>query len=76
MILKENNINPNTASLEQIADIMRALQEQYLTVAFLLRSDQNQYGKLIENLEKDYTQGQDKYPKTVTAAYGLLTNWK
>jgi hypothetical protein len=39
-------------------------------------SDCNQYGRLLENLKNDYTQGQDHYPKTVTAAYSLLTNWK
>jgi hypothetical protein len=55
---------------------MKSSQEQYLAVAFLLGSNHYRYGKLIENLESDYTQGQDKYLKTVTAAYGLLTNGK
>jgi hypothetical protein len=31
---------------------------------------------MIEDLENGFLQGQDRYPKTVTAAFTLLTNWK
>jgi hypothetical protein len=55
---------------------MKAGQEQYLATVFLHGSDRNRYGKLLEDLENDYTHGQDRYPKTITAAYSLLTNWK
>ncbi len=48
----------------------------HLACAFLLGSDRNRYGKLIEDLENDYSQGQDRYPKTITAAYNLLVHWK
>jgi hypothetical protein len=51
----------------------KASQEQYLAMAFLLGCDRNRYGKLIENLENDFTQ--DCYLKTVTSTYSLLTNW-
>jgi hypothetical protein len=40
-------------------------------------ADRNMYGKLIEDLENAFTQGQDKnYPRTVTGAYAMLTTWK
>jgi hypothetical protein len=64
------------ATKEQMADAMKASQDKYLAVAFLLGSDQNRYRKLIKNLENDYTQGQNCCPKTLTTAYSLLTNWK
>jgi hypothetical protein len=51
-------------------------QEWYLATAFVLGSDRGRYGKLLENLENDYLQGRNSYPKTVTAAFNLLTNWK
>jgi hypothetical protein len=51
-------------------------QELYLAAAFILGSDQNRCGKLLKDLENDYTRGQDNFPKTVTAAYSRLTNWK
>ena len=31
---------------------------------------------MIESLENSYLQGQNNYPKTVTEAFNLLTNWK
>jgi hypothetical protein len=34
------------------------------------------YGKLIEDLENDFIQGQDSYPKILTSAYNLMVNWK
>jgi hypothetical protein len=51
-------------------------QELYLAAAFILGSDQNRCGQLLKDLENDYTRGQDNFPKTVTAAYSRLTNWK
>ncbi len=53
-----------------------ASKDAYLACAFLLEADRNRYGKLIEDLENDYIQGQDCYPKTVTAGYNLLVHWK
>ena len=44
--------------------------------AFLLGSDRARNGKLIEDLENDYLQGTNNYPKTVVTAYNLLTDWK
>jgi hypothetical protein len=51
-------------------------REQYLACTFLLGSDRKQYGKLLENLENEFTQKTDKWPKTITDAYSLLLNWK
>jgi hypothetical protein len=50
--------------------------ERYYAVAFLLGIDRNQYGKLIEDLENSYLQGNNNYPKMVQDAYALLVNWK
>ena len=67
MVLKAKNIDPDQVTKKEVADPMKALQEKYLSVTFLHGSD---------HLENDYTQLQDRYPKTVTAAYSLLMNWK
>jgi preprotein translocase subunit Sec63 len=76
MVLEEKQIALDAATKDEIAKALKEAQEQYLAVAFLCGSDSYQYGKLLKNFENDYTQGEDHYPKTVTAAYGLLTNWK
>jgi hypothetical protein len=77
MVLEDKMIDPNMATKYQIADPLKDAQEhQYLAVAFLCGSDCYQHGKLLKNLENNYTQGEDQYPKRVMAAYCLLTNWK
>jgi hypothetical protein len=45
-------------------------------MAFLLGADRNRYGKLVEDLENAFTQGNDNYPRSVTGAYAMLTTWK
>jgi hypothetical protein len=75
-MLEEVGIRYEDATQEELDDANKEIQEQYFVVSFLLSSDRHRYGRLIENLENNYTQGQDRYPKTLTAAYSLLTNWK
>ena len=51
-------------------------KEKYLATAFLLGADRARYGRYIEDLENDFLQGQDNYPKTVSSSYNVLANWK
>ena len=39
-------------------------------------SDRRRFGRLLENLENDFTAGNDNYPKTLTDAYNMLLEWK
>ena len=45
-----------------------------MAVAFLLGCDRSRYGRLIEDLENDFLQGNDHYPSTVAGVNNLLTN--
>ena len=47
-----------------------------MAVAFLLNADRARYASYLQQVENDYLQGQDKYPKTVEEAHNVLTNWK
>jgi hypothetical protein len=47
-----------------------------LACAFLLGSDRAHYGKLLEDLKNNYTQGMDNYPPMLQQAYTLLVHWK
>ena len=53
-------------------------KERKITIAcvFILGADKTQFGKLMEDMEKSFTQCDDKYPVDLTEAYKLLTNWK
>ena len=52
------------------------VEQRTLAVAFILCSDHLRFGKLIEDMENEYLQGNNKYPTTINAAYHLLANWK
>jgi hypothetical protein len=75
-ILTELGLTMSTASTVEATAAGNVAQESYLASAFLLASDRTRYGKLLEDLENDYLQGRDNYPKTLTGAYNLLVNWK
>ena len=43
---------------------------------FLHQRDRHRYGKLLEELENDFTKGNDDYPVTLVNAYHLLSEYK
>jgi hypothetical protein len=64
-------------TIEELTEEDKAeIQERYHAMAFLLGADRNRFGKLIEDLENEFLRGHDDFPKTLTSAYHLLTNWK
>ena len=74
--LASQGLTMETATVEQLENSRDYAKQAYLACAFLLGADRNRYGKLIEDLENDFIQGQDRYPKTVNTAYNLLIHWK
>jgi hypothetical protein len=72
----ETGLDVSTLTKEERQDVRLAARERYLATAFILGADQYRYGKMIRDIENEYLFGLDKYPKTVTAAYNLLLNWK
>ena len=75
-LAETKRVDIDLLSDENLLKLKKEAQEQNLAVAFLLRADRVRYGRLLEDLENDFLQGQDRYPKTLTAAFSLLTNWK
>jgi hypothetical protein len=64
------------ASATMMIDAEKLAKEKYLACAFVMGADKTRYGRLMEDLENSFTQGSDKYPKTMGEAYNLLVNWK
>ena len=52
------------------------VKERGLAVAFILCADRMRFGKLIEDIENSFLEGNNKYPTTVVGAHHLLANWK
>ena len=74
IMVEEGVIDPDNPTRAEYNQARVAAREKYFAVALILGSDRNRYGKMIEDLENDYIQGNDRYPKTINAAYRLLLN--
>jgi hypothetical protein len=74
--LRATSLTRATATEAQIDRVESLVKDEYLACAFLLGSDKKRFGKLIEDLENDYMQKNDKFPKTLVDAYNLLAHWK
>jgi hypothetical protein len=58
---------------KQASDIARS---KFLAMSYLLVVDKQRYGKLLDELENDFTKGTDNYPDSMTKAYNLVVNHK
>jgi hypothetical protein len=65
-----------TATSKQIADATKLGRDKYLVVVMLGASDKSIHGKLCEDLENDFTKGNNNFPVSVTYAYNLIVNYK
>jgi hypothetical protein len=66
----------SNATAAQVIAAEEYSHEQYLTCLFILGSDRGRYAILIEDLENEFTQKVDKWPKTLIDAYSFLVYWK
>jgi hypothetical protein len=55
--------------------VQRQSKERYLAAAIMIGADRSRFGTLLEDLQNDYLQKRDNYPKTMAESYNLLTNW-
>jgi hypothetical protein len=76
MIMSRRGLIAALTSDAEKAEVAKEAQDEYLAIAFLLHADRTRYSSMLQDYENDFLQGQDNYPKTVTAAYNVLTNWK
>jgi hypothetical protein len=51
-------------------------REKFLAMSFLYAVDKFRYGKLLDELENEFTKGVDHYPDTLNKAYTLSVNFK
>ena len=61
---------------ENVQEISTRLDNSFLATAFICKANIEKFGKLREDLENDYTKGNNNWPQTVTEAYSLITNYR
>jgi hypothetical protein len=57
-------------------ELILQAKEMCLSCAFIVQSDPRRFGRLKEELENDYTKGNDTYPQDMVKAYQLLNEYK
>jgi len=79
-LVEEELILQKTSRADASSAVMKSAIERgrarYLATAFLVGTDKNRYGLLVQDLENSFLQKQDRYPRTLVEAYQLICNWK
>ena len=75
-VLEHHDIDPAEATATQKENARIEAQEWYYGLAFLMGADRVRFGRYLEDLENDFTQGVDRYPKSRVDAHHVLANWK
>ena len=79
-IAQDSTVYSTTAEADlqddKIKTIETTAREIYLACAFIINSDLRRYRHLIEDLENDYTKGNDNYPRNMVKSYQLLNKYK
>ena len=75
-VLEHHDIDPTTATATQKENTRIEAQEWYYGLAFLMGADCVRFGRYLEELENDFTQGVDRYPKSLVDAHHVLANWE
>ena len=63
-VLEHHNIAPATATATQKENARIEAQEWYYGLAFLMGADCVHFGRYLVDLENDFMQGVDQYPKS------------
>ena len=61
---------------EQKLNVNSSASKLYQSTMFLHQSNRRRYGKLLVELENDFTKGNGDYPDTLVKAYHLLSEYK
>ena len=79
-ISQDSTVYSTTAEADLQDDKIKMIEtiarEIYLACAFVINSNLRRYGRLVEDLENDYTKDNDNYPRNMVKAYQLLNEYK
>ena len=79
-IAQDSTIYSTTAEADLQDDEIKMIdtiaRDIYLACAFVINSDLRRYGRLIEDLENDYTKGNENYSRNMVKTYQFLNEYK
>mmetsp|Transcript_36712 Transcript_36712/g.77037 ORF Transcript_36712/g.77037 Transcript_36712/m.77037 type:complete len:161 (-) Transcript_36712:659-1141(-) len=75
IVCREKGLNCKSSNNDQEVEFMMSRQERMLAIHFIINSDWERYGDVIEQFNQAYLSGNNNYPKKLHDAYTLLKNW-
>jgi hypothetical protein len=63
-------------SVGQLKVLKTDVRERFPATAFIFSADRLRFGKLIEDMENNFLQGNNKYPSTLASAHHLHASWR
>ena len=76
VIFKDMGMSPTTTIASEKDAVTAASRERMLGIGFIIGADRTRYGNMLRSLENAYAAGRDEWPKSLTNAYRVMTNWK
>jgi hypothetical protein len=72
----EDTTSANILTEAERDNYLLAAEQICLAICFLDGSDKKRFGRLLQDLENDYTKGLNNYPDTLVKAYKYLNDYK
>ena len=69
-------VDYNKLTAVQKAIVQENAKDMYLVCPLLFQSDRKRYGRLLEELENDYTKGNSNYPTDLVTVYKMIREYK
>ena len=74
--MEYKELTSRTRTEERTKEAKVRCKEKFLAYTFIYKADNDKYGKLKEELQNDYTKGNDNYPDTLIEAIQMLNKYK
>jgi hypothetical protein len=74
--LVEEGKDVENASEDSKCKAMAKAKNRYLDVDMPTAADFTRYSRFLNDLDNDYTEGNDNYPRMITDAYNLIINYR
>jgi hypothetical protein len=74
-LAKKDGVDPDNMTPTEKAKYTGAALDMNLATVFVFNADKSRYGQFQTELENDYAQDVDHYPRTLVGAYKTLSNW-
>ena len=68
--------DPAALTKAQMKECKDLAEDAYLAINFIEFASREKFGTMVEDLENEYTDGDDLYPETLTGAYNKLLRFK